>query len=237
MSGTGKLRITSTCGSSSTPNGVRITGFKIYKLGPVYGYSGYCTSLPISVSLTANTWATYCFGEDVTIPTSDPNLKVYRAKFNSSTNELTATPISGKIKAGEGVLLKTTTAGTTEYEFVTTTGASPLGDDNDLIGTLVETSGATLKGSAQYLMALKKGENKFVPFDPSATFPANRACLAVTPNQSLLAAGIRIIEEENNTTNINNIEASDEAVKFIQDGKLFIMKNGVVYDAMGHVIR
>ncbi|MBO7546514.1 MAG: InlB B-repeat-containing protein [Paludibacteraceae bacterium] len=236
LTGTGKLRITSTCGSSSTPNGVRITGFKIYKLGPVYGYSGYCTSLPISVSLTANTWATYCFGEDVTIPTSDPNLKVYRAKFNSSTNELTATPISGKIKAGEGVLLKTTTAGTTEYEFVTTTGASPLGDDNDLIGTIVATPTATLKGSEQYLMVLKKNDNKFVRYE-GETFPANRACLAVTPENTNAPSAFRIVEEEQNATNIQNIESNDDVVKFFENGQLFIKKNGIVYDAVGRRVR
>ena len=189
-----------------------------------------------AISLTANTWATFCFPVDVTIP-SDEDLKVYSAAFNSTTNELTATNFTGKIAAGDGVLLKSTKAGTNSFTFEKTTGATPLGDSNDLIGTLVETPASTLLGSEEYLMALKKDENKFVPFSTSADFPAYRACLAVTPNHSIMAAGVRIVENENNTTSIANINASEESVKFIQNGKLFIKKNGVIYDMLGTVVR
>ncbi len=48
------------------------------------------------------------------------------------------------------------------------------------------------------------------------------------------SAPIRIIE---NATNIQNIEGQEKAVKFIQNGQIYIQKNGVVYDAMGRVIR
>lgn len=51
------------------------------------------------------------------------------------------------------------------------------------------------------------------------------------------AAGLRILLEEENATNIESIEATDKAVKFIENGKLYIKKNNIVYDAMGRVIR
>ncbi len=200
-------------------------------------YEDYCTTIPnVILSLTADTWASYCFPTDVTIPTSDPNLKVYRAKFNSSTNELTATPISEPIKAGEGVLLKTTTEGTTAYEFTTTTGAVSLGSTNDLIGTIVATPTASLKGSALYLMALKKNDNKFVRFE-GESFPAYRACLAITPENTNAPSAFRIVEEEQNATSVQNIESNDDVVKFFENGQLFIKKNGVVYDAVGRRVR
>ena len=44
-------------------------------------------------------------------------------------------------------------------------------------------------------------------------------------------------EDTNGATNINNVEGQEQAVKFIQNGQMFIKKNGVVYDMMGHIVR
>jgi len=71
----------------------------------------------------------------------------------------------------------------------------------------------------------------------SATINSTRAYLHIAgdelvPNQE--APGIRIIET---ATNIDNIEGNETAVKFIENGKLFIKKNGVVYDAVGAVVK
>ena len=54
----------------------------------------------------------------------------------------------------------------------------------------------------------------------------------LVPNTS--APGLRIIET---ATDIESIEAVEEAVKFFQNGQLFIKKNGVVYDMMGAVVK
>ena len=50
-------------------------------------------------------------------------------------------------------------------------------------------------------------------------------------------SAFRIVESENGATNIDAIDASEEAVKFFQNGKLFIKKNGVVYDMMGTIVK
>lgn len=42
---------------------------------------------------------------------------------------------------------------------------------------------------------------------------------------------------ENGATSIDAIEASEKAVKFIENGKLFIQKNGVVYDMTGRIVK
>lgn len=67
---------------------------------------------------------------------------------------------------------------------------------------------------------------------------AHKAFLAVpvlTYQENFLAPAIRF--EENNATDIQNVEGQEKAVKFIQNGQIYIQKNGVVYDAMGRVIR
>ena len=51
------------------------------------------------------------------------------------------------------------------------------------------------------------------------------------------APALRVVVAENGATAIENIEANETAVKFIENGKLFIRKNGVVYDATGAVVK
>ena len=48
---------------------------------------------------------------------------------------------------------------------------------------------------------------------------------------------IRLELEEENATDIDAIEASEKAVKFIKNGQLFIQKDGVVYDATGRAVK
>jgi len=49
--------------------------------------------------------------------------------------------------------------------------------------------------------------------------------------------GVRIIFEDNNATSLESVEAKEEAVKFIENGRFLIRKNGITYDALGRIIR
>lgn len=73
----------------------------------------------------------------------------------------------------------------------------------------------------------------------SGTVATDKAYLHLgsNPNPTPGAPGLPIIFQGNNATDINAIEAQEEAVKFFQNGKLFIQKNGVVYDMMGAVVK
>ena len=59
----------------------------------------------------------------------------------------------------------------------------------------------------------------------------------VTGDAPSAPSAIRIDLGDNTATSIDTIEAVEEGVKFIQNGQLYIKRNGVVYDAMGRVIR
>ncbi|MBQ7672689.1 MAG: hypothetical protein IJS49_06405 [Paludibacteraceae bacterium] len=50
----------------------------------------------------------------------------------------------------------------------------------------------------------------------------------------VLAPSLRIVE---NATSIQNVEANEAAVKFIENGKVLILREGVVYDMTGRVVR
>ncbi len=200
--------------------------------GGLYWRNALVTMVPAPhiLSLTAGKWASFCPSYNVTIPA---NVTAYKASINGAKDEITATAIDGGIiPAAEGVLLKASADG--NYTFAQTATSSSV-SDNFLKGTTERTSSSTLTGPGEYLMALLKNEDKFVHYTGS-NFPANRAYFAIVPPASAPSA-IRIVEEGNNATSIMNVEATDEAVKFIEDGKLFIKKNGVVYDAMGRAVR
>ncbi len=64
------------------------------------------------------------------------------------------------------------------------------------------------------------------------TINSTRAYLHVDVPYS--APSLRIIE---NATDIKNIEGNEAAVKFIQNGQLFIKKNGIVYDVTGAIVK
>ena len=77
-------------------------------------------------------------------------------------------------------------------------------------------------------------DNKFhkVIGTASATITSTHAYLHVA--SGITAPALRIIMD---ATNIENLEAVDEAVKFVKNGQLFIKKNGVVYNAVGAVVK
>lgn len=82
---------------------------------------------------------------------------------------------------------------------------------------------------------LSENEFHLVAADGVATVSSTRAYVKVTdPNA---APALRIVEAGNEATDIQNIEGNETAVKFIENGKLFIKKNGVVYDAVGTVVK
>lgn len=64
---------------------------------------------------------------------------------------------------------------------------------------------------------------------------AHKAYLAV--DELPASAPERILFHDNNATNIQNVEGAEKAVKFMENGQLYILKNGVVYDAMGKTVR
>lgn len=65
---------------------------------------------------------------------------------------------------------------------------------------------------------------------------ADKAYLVI-PAGSTAPSRFLLNEEENNATNVENIEANEKAVKFIENGRILIKKNGIVYDALGRIVK
>lgn len=163
----------------------------------------------------------------------------------ASESGVTLNPVVGNLEAGHSYIIKPTEIGTVTVNFVaegtsTTTPVYPNG--TGLYGVLVNNyvyNYATEKGKAWVNVFVLLNDNMFhqVVSGGEVTINPTRAYLHITgeelvPNPG--APGIRIIET---ATDIQNVEGNEAAIKFIENGKLFIKKNGVVYDVTGAVVK
>jgi hypothetical protein len=163
----------------------------------------------------------------------------------ASESGVTLNPVVGNLEAGHSYIIKPTEIGTVTVNFVaegtsTTTPVEPNG--TGLYGVLVNNyvyNYATEKGKAWVNVFVLLNDDMFhqVVSGGEVTITPTHAYLhiegqEIVPNPG--APGVRIIET---ATNIENIEGNETAVKFIENGKLFIRKNGVVYDVTGAVVK
>ena len=124
-----------------------------------------------------------------------------------------------------------------------------LGLQNQLRGSDVDEL-TTAPGEGVYLfygLSLAKPEPGLLPDPESVGFywmaengaaftnHAHKAYLALLEN--VMTPAPAILFNENNATDIKAIEGQEKAVKFIENGRILIMKDGVTYDAMGRIVR
>ena len=224
-------------------------------------YSAYCTSIDLvfteqtEKSLSANDasgyWATFSDASNVTFfpknHNTDKVTTIYTVDVEESTLSLhalsatdatiDASTVNGYfVPANTGVLIKCS-GNSVPYYTVENKYVAPL-SNNMLLPGKGETTTADV-ASLFYLLGIDGGKVGFYWGAASgAAFTArNGGAYLAVPTGSGAPARYWITDEENNATSIDSIEAANETVKFIQDGKLFIKKNGVVYDALGRIVR
>ena len=137
-------------------------------------------------------------------------------------------PVNGLV-AGTPYIIK---PDADDVDVIATMSGNPV--DNTVPGAnglwgILDIGGASSIDNGNYILS----ENKFHLVDGGTVdVPRFRGALWVGTGSS--APELRIAE---NATDIRNIEGNENAVKFIENGKLFIRKNGVVYDATGAVVK
>lgn len=198
--------------------------------------------IPSSVSkaITDAGWATYCspFALDFSGDIADlADVYIVTGGTAGTGGEdadgiLSMTSVKGgTVAANTGLLLKGT-EGIIDIPVVAS--GTNYSTTNKLVGVTTNTA---IDPNAGYVLMASPSLGFYMN---SKTFNvgANTAYLPSNFDGSETApARFRIEEEENNATDIHAIEANGTAIKFIENGKLLIMREGVVYDATGRVIR
>ena len=185
---------------------------------------------PAEASITRGTngWSTYAIDYTCTLSGAE----VYKAAYNEQQNAVVLTEVENAVvPANAGIILKGTEGAT-----VTITPSNAAASDfagNELVGVLTPT----LAQANWYVLATNldgDGLTKFHNCYAGIEIPANKAYMVIG---EATAPSIRIIEAGNEATDIQNVEGAEKAVKFMENGQLYILKNGVVYDAMGKTVR
>jgi len=194
-----------------------------------YGYI-YIDPNPIQVNLVQG-WNTICLPYNATIA----DVQAYTIdEINYNAKVVSISARQEILEAGKSYLVYAAAAG--NHEVTLSGGAvnAPI-EVNNFVGNLSETPVVLEASSAtNAYFILVNNEFHLLSGDGSTANVAQYKAYLRLEKNAITAPALRIVE---NATNINNIEAVDEAVKFIQNGQLFIKKNGVVYNAVGAVVK
>lgn len=194
------------------------------------------STLNMQLAIPSSEWASLYLPLNVTLPSG-----VYAYYASSMLNdEMTLTLLSeNTIPAHTGVVVKGA-----EGNYTLTATADYVAAVTNLFGgTKVATNANDLNGGADNkLYVLSKSASSpnapvFAPINTDLEIPAAKVYLLF---ENALAApdGIRfVIAQENNTTDIKGVEASEEVIKQLRSGHLYIIRGGVEYNVLGQRTR
>ena len=197
-----------TVASSATIEGRFIIN---YVSAPVYA---------AEVTTNADGLATFSFAQDLVAV--ETGVKLYKGAFNGFSDDLGLTVVD-YVKAAEGVIVYG--EANTTYHFNAGTGSSDF-DDNDLKAASTWAyphagfNAYVLSGSSLYLY---EGEN----------MKPNKAFLLLASAGAPKRIAFRFEEEQG----VENIAAEGKAVKFIENGRVFIKRGDKVYNLQGQLVK
>lgn len=165
-------------------------------------------------------------------------VKAYIATgFNGAKTAIVLKEIS-VAPANTPIIVWTETQGATVNVPVTANNPSSADETTLALSNLVAGDGSTAwDGTAGYTYYYLASDQFHKA--TSGTLQSGKAYLKVANGDVPATAPslFFVFDEENNATDIQSIESADKAIKFFEDGKLLIMRDGVVYDALGRIIR
>ena len=178
------------------------------------------------VKLNAAGYATYSANYDVEVS----GAKAYTAVLDFDGKTITCSEItSNKVPAGNGVLLFGDA--NADVTLSITADAAALATNN-LKATTLANGSLAAKGSNNYYALDGDTFKQYT----GAAFVHNKAYFEVTAGGDVLARSMSIVFDDN-ITGVENVEAAAEAKtkegKFIENGKLVIVKNGQKFNAAG----
>jgi len=222
-------------------NGTALFGYEVLLKGnkdTYFSVNGIKSTSEVSaVSIPISTAAGQTYGTLV----SDYNLDFSDAsgiaafKVTDVEEGVIQTAALTEVPSGTPILIETTSAGATINVPVAASTPATITDNKLKVGA---NSIVSDEDYYRYVLAVQGGVTGFFKLTSATNVPANRAYLELTVAEAASAPSmIRIIDEENNATNIENIESEEKAVKFFENGQLFIKKNGITYDTLGRIVK
>ena len=184
--------------------------------------------------LTVNNFGTICLAKKAVSVTGADFYSIYGKDADTPT-ELYLVKETAPFEAGRPYIFQATA---TSIATVLEGFSTSAGSYNGLYGTFETTlSVESTNENPLYILS----NNIVVKAGTGCSISNGRAYIKMNEisvkNAPTAPSAIRLDLEEDNATDINAIEASEKAVKFIKNGQLFIQKDGIVYDATGRVVK
>ena len=187
---------------------------------------------PVSATLGSNGYSTFASPYPLDLTNLPDGLTAYKAAVDGAT--VTFTELSQAVPAYTGILLKGDESAS--YS-IPVAGAGTTVTGNDFY---VNEAGTTFSPESGYnYFGLKKNTLTFGLFDPSAVaIPADKAYLKVSAGAG---ARLDISFDGEAPTGISAFAETEDGVqqdgKFLEDGQIVIVKNGVKYRANGQIVK
>ena len=206
-----------------------LSSIKINYTGSVETTKGYCTSVTIPVSTLPNrNYGTYVPEYKLDFGSASGITAYIATGLNGSGNAVVLHSVN-IVPAHEPIIIKTDEKGD-EVEVPVTIDEA---DDEINNNMLLEGDGSAYNADPAYNFYFLANDQFHLAND--GYLQPGKAYLMTDSGSN--APSLRITFEENNATNIESIDATDGTVKFIENGQLFIKRDGIVYDALGRKIR
>ena len=183
--------------------------FAFYKYTEGTSYSAYCTTVTATATIPAGKeWITFCSTANLDFSEAIEGLKgAYTiTAHESQATTLTATKMTGKVKAGTGLLLRAAAVDATNAQAITIPVAATGEEqaDNMLKGVTVDTEVQPTDGTNTNL-GLMDGE--FHPYSAAGTLAAGKAYLQIPTAQMPTAPGAKLyIVFDGETTGISTLD-------------------------------
>lgn len=190
----------------------------------------YVEPNPRNIALTTN-WSTLCLPYYATFFVED-NIEAYSIASVSLNDGLITLQSVDALEAGNAYLVRAAAAGNYQAKLAGGPVDEP-SEINGFIGNLDLLDHRLYVNNEKDYYILSNNQFHLLSGEAYADVPQYKAHLQFVKNQNP-APALRIAE---NATNIENLGADENAVKFIQNGQLFIKRNGVVYTATGAVVK
>lgn len=205
-----------------------------FRLGSPITIKGVLDETMAVTKLADRTYGTYVTSKGLDFTDVDDMEAYIATGLNGAKTAVDISKVT-KVPAGTAIIVKTSDQATTSVNVPVTTTATA----SDVAGNLL------VSGEAEGLITIDVDHDTYTYYylasdhfhkATSGTLVADKAYLKVS-GSPLLAPSLRIGFGEENATNLDAIEAVEEGVKFIQNGQLYIKRNGVIYDALGHKVQ
>lgn len=190
-----------------------------------------------SITATPDFYATFCAPYKVSVP---DGVEAYTARYSTIGEYTGLLTLDVWTNGGRRVIpanLPVILKGTSTSFVLTATDA----DVDDFVGTnnLHGTPSAALDASTvstAYVLGVVEDLTGFYKKE-SGEIPVNKAYLIIDGGAAAAPQVIRIVEGENGATSIGSIEQTEQTVKFVENGRILIKKNGIVYDTLGRIVK